>query len=64
MGCITEAQAQPLVQLVLWIFEARGNVEAELDETGSADRDEQRLVGHCSLREVTKPCLDEVATGQ
>ena len=46
------------------IVEACGDVEAELNEPGPADRDEQCLVAHGSLHEVTKPCLDEVATGQ
>jgi hypothetical protein len=39
------------------------DVEAELDEPRTADRDEQRLVAHDTLSKVAKPCFNEIATG-
>jgi len=61
---VSEAFAETVVQPVLGIVETCGDLEAELDEPGAADRDEERLVAHDALYEVAEPRFDEIATRQ
>ncbi len=61
MGCITAPLAQPVVQRVLGVVEASGNVETEPDEPRTPDRDKQGLIADDPVDEVAKPGCDEIA---
>lgn len=62
MGRVTEPLAQAVVQPVLGVVEAGRDLEAELDEPRTTDRNEQGLVADRAFDEVAKPCFDEIAT--
>ncbi len=59
---VTVLVAKARVETLLGIGDRRVDGNAELAESRRTDRDEQRLDGHFSAREIASACFDEVVS--